>query len=234
VSQPVPNHESRIPGSRITNPESRIPRSLPALYAIVDVELAERVGRTPVDVARAFLAGGARLLQLRAKTMASGAFLLLATELVALASGRGAIVIVNDRADIARLAGAGGVHLGQEDLAPARARSILGGEALIGLSTHSGAQLEAARREPVDYLAIGPVFGTVTKATGYRAVGLASVARAARTGPPIVAIGGITLDNARSVIEAGAASVAVISDLLTGGDPEARVRSFVQRLDPRI
>lgn len=137
---------------------------------------------------------------------------------------------MNDRADIARLAAADGVHLGQDDLAPAAARVILGPSATIGLSTHTVSQLDAAATEPVDYIAIGPVFGTATKDTGYDAVGLEMVRRAATYGRPVVAIGGITLDTAASVIAAGARSVAVIGDLLTSGDPTARVRAYVERL----
>jgi thiamine-phosphate pyrophosphorylase len=208
---------------RIPNPEPRIP----TLYAIIDVDVAQHGGWQPIDLARAFLAGGARLLQLRAKRLPSGAFLTLAIELVSLARAHGATIVINDRPDISRLAGADGVHLGQDDLAPAQARSILGKDALIGRSTHTERQLDLASREPVDYVAIGPVFSTATKATGYEAVGLDAVTRAARTSLPVVAIGGITLDNAQSVLDAGAASVAVIADLLTGGDPEARVRAFL-------
>ena len=100
---------------------------------------------------------------------------------------------------------------------------------MIGRSTHTDAQLEAAANEPVDYIAIGPVFGTATKATGYDAVGLAMVRRATAYGRPVVAIGGITLETAPAAIGAGAASVAVIGDLLRG-DPASRVRAFVQQL----
>jgi thiamine-phosphate pyrophosphorylase len=167
---------------------------------------------------------------LRAKRLPSGAFLEAAASLTLLAHGRGAVLIVNDRADIARLSGADGVHLGQDDLDPASARRLLGTAAMIGRSTHTEAQLEAAANEPVDYIAVGPVFATSTKATGYDAVGLAMVRRAARLGRPVVAIGGITLDSAASVLEAGAASVAVIRDLLTEGDPAARTRAFVKQL----
>jgi thiamine-phosphate pyrophosphorylase len=128
------------------------------------------------------------------------------------------------------LSGADGVHLGQDDLAPSAARPIVGDAAIIGRSTHTETELDAAAKEPVDYVAIGPVFGTATKATGHDAVGLEMVRRATRTGRPVVAIGGITLDTAASVIAAGAASVAVISDLLATGDPESRVRAYVERL----
>ncbi len=151
-------------------------------------------------------------------------------EIVALAHARGALVIVNDRADIARLSGADGVHLGQTDLPPEVARRVLGRDRIIGRSTHTVTELVAAATEPIDYVAIGPVFGTSSKATGHDAVGLAMVHRAAEFGRPVVAIGGITLDNAPSVFAAGAGSVAVISDLLAGGDPTARARAFVERL----
>jgi thiamine-phosphate pyrophosphorylase len=153
-----------------------------------------------------------------------------ARAIVALAHSAGATVIINDRADIARLAGADGVHLGQDDLPPAAARRIVGDEAIIGWSTHAITQLEAAAKQPVDYVAIGPVFGTSTKNTGYEPVGLEMVRRAGATGRPVVAIGGITLETAASVIEAGAASVAIIGDLLAGSNPEERTRAFVARL----
>jgi thiamine-phosphate pyrophosphorylase len=152
------------------------------------------------------------------------------------AHAAGASVIVNDRADIARLAGADGVHLGQEDLEPAEARRILGPNAILGLSTHSADQVRAAAREPVDYIAVGPIFGTSTKDTGYGSVGTALVAEAAgilresRGRLPLVAIGGITLQQALDVILAGAASVAVISDLLATSNPESRVREYLQVL----
>src|SRR5262249_55234244 len=133
-------------------------------------------------------------------------------------------IIVNDRADVARLTGAAGVHVGQEDLAPTVVRAILGEPAIVGWSTHTPAQLDASFAEPISYVAVGPVFATTTKSTGYEALGLARVrdaaARAARPGIPLVAIGGITLDRAESVLAQGAAAVAVISDLLVTGDPE--------------
>ena len=143
-----------------------------------------------------------------------------------------AAVIVNDRADLARLSGAAGVHVGQDDLPPAAVRAVVGADAIVGYSTHDITQIEAAAREPVTYVAIGPVFGTRTKNTGYEAVGLEMVRTAHRLaqGRPVVAIGGITLETAASVLDAGATSVAVISDLLAGGDPRARVAAYVQRL----
>lgn len=171
-------------------------------------------------------------MQIRAKHLASGPLLDLCDDLVNAASTMDAAIIVNDRADLARMSGAAGVHVGQEDLAPAAARAIVGPNAIVGYSTHNVEQVQAALAEPVTYLAVGPVFGTRTKATGYEAVGLELVAAAARLAAerPVVAIGGITLDNARSVLDAGATAVAVISDLIVGGNPRARVEAYVRAL----
>ncbi len=215
-------------------PTRKDSRPLFPLCAILDREVATAHGWTFLDLAAAYLTGGARFLQLRAK-QATGAWLLETTSaLVALARPAGALVVVNDRADVARLAGADGVHVGQDDLTPAQVRPIVGERAIVGLSTHTTAQIESAIAQPVSYVAIGPVFGSVTKATGYNAVGLdavrAAAARAATRGLPVVAIGGITLDTAPAVLGAGAASVAVIGDLLATGQPEARVRAYVERL----
>ena len=166
--------------------------------------------------------------------MPGDAFLATAAAVVQLAHRHQALVVVNDRADIARLAGADGVHVGQQDLPPVAVRALAGKEAIVGLSTHTLEQVDSAVGQPVTYVAIGPVFGTLTKETGYEKVGLDVVREAARRaaarGLPLVAIGGITLENAVSVLESGAASVAVISDLLGKGDPEARVRAYVERL----
>jgi thiamine-phosphate pyrophosphorylase len=174
-----------------------------------------------------------RFLQIRAKSLPSGAFLQLVDAVVGIASRVHCVVIVNDRVDVARLGVADGVHVGQEDLSPAAARLQLGPEAIVGLSTHTEAQLHAAVMEPVDYVAIGPVFDTATKKTGYDAVGLEAVTLARRIIPahvPIIAIGGITLANARSILDAGASSVAVIGDLLAGGNPGGRAADYLKLL----
>ena len=204
------------------------PASLPRLQAILDVDVAERAGWTPLALARAFFDGGAKFLQLRAKQLPSAKFLELCDDVVALGQEYGAAVIVNDRVDLARMSGADGVHLGQDDLPPADARTLLGPEAIIGWSTHDTTQIARASNEPVSYIAVGPVFGTRTKETGYAPVGLDLISVAAREVPgrPIVAIGGITLASAPSVWDAGAATVAVIGDLLAGGAPAARVASY--------
>ena len=169
---------------------------------------------------------------MRAKQLSSGALLELCEELVGVGASFGGGIVVNDRADVAKMSAAAGVHVGQDDITPRAARSIVGPDAIVGCSTHTIEQMTAAVSEPVDYIAVGPVFGTRTKETGYDAVGLELVLAAARVarGMPIVGIGGITLDNARSVLEAGASAVAVISDLLTTGDPRARTAAFVRAL----
>jgi thiamine-phosphate pyrophosphorylase len=210
--------------------------TLPRLYAVIDADVAAAHGWTVTDLARACLDGGATLLQLRGKSRSLQWTLEAADAIVAMA-GAAATVIVNDRADVARLAGASGVHVGQDDLSPAEARAIVGAGRCIGLSTHSPGQVDLAILEPIDYLAVGPVHDTTTKDTGFQAVGhdlvryAAERTRSRAAGAlPVVAIGGITLDRAPAAIAAGASSVAVISDLLVDGNPAARVKTFVERL----
>jgi len=209
------------------------PPTLSPLCAIVDADVAVRAGWTPPDLARACLAGGARFLQLRAKLAPSALFLEWAETIAADARAHDALFVVNDRFDIALLAGVPALHVGQDDLPAGRVREALGPDAVIGLSTHTPEQIDAALRQPISYLAIGPVFGTATKETGYEAIGLdrvraaAEAAQAQTPALPVVAIGGITLDRAASVIAAGATSVAVITDLLATNNPEQRVRDYL-------
>ena len=204
--------------------------SIQKLYAIVDVDACAHAGWAPRELARAYLQGGARLLQLRAKDLGGAAFLDLAAAMVNDARGVEGRVIVNDRADIAALSGAAGVHVGQDDLPVQDVRRIVGAEAIVGLSTHTRAQLNDALGQPISYVAIGPIFDTSTKATGYEAVGLQMIrdahALASPKGIPVVAIGGITLDRVTDVWDAGAASAAIISDLLARR-PEERVRQYL-------
>jgi thiamine-phosphate pyrophosphorylase len=212
---------------------------LPRFYAILDHDAAAAAGWTVAALARACFDAGARLVQVRAKSLPSGELLRVCAEVARDASRFDAIVVVNDRADVAQLV-SGGVHVGQDDLPPARARALVGPTAVVGFSTHSREQVIRALAEPISYLAVGPVFGTRTKDTGYDAVGLDLVRRAVTAAAgasapggaplPVVAIGGITLETARSVIDAGASAVAVISDLLAGGDPSARVRAYLATL----
>ncbi len=174
--------------------------------------------------------GGAELLQIRAKDESSAALLALVERAVAAARRRGARIVVNDRADLARLADADGVHVGQTDLPVESVRSIVGSDKIVGLSTHDRAQVDAALATAASYIAVGPIFSTATKDTGYAARGLDLVAYAAGRGTPVVAIGGITLERAPAVIAAGASALAVITDILAGDDPEARVRAYRDRL----
>ena len=201
-------------------------------HAILDTGAAQAAGWALPDLARAFLDGGALCIQIRAKALASGPLLDLCDAIVRLAEPYRARIIVHDRADIAAMSGAAGVHVGQEDLHPKAARAIVGPDAIVGVSTHTTDQVAAATDEPVSYIAIGPVFGTTTKATGYRALGLDLVTAAARQarGRPVVAIGGITLETAPAVLAAGADAVAIISDLLATSDPAERVRRIVMAL----
>ena len=205
---------------------------LPRLQAILDLDAAEAAGWAVSDLLAAFLDGGAQCIQIRAKHLASAPLLALCELAVREAAPYRAAIIVNDRPDLAVLAGAAGVHVGQDDLAPAAARAIVGADAIVGCSTHTVEQVEAAVREPVSYIAVGPVFGTRTKNTGHDAVGLDFVATAARLAAPlpVVAIGGITLTNAVSVVDAGAAAVAIISDLLVDKDVAGRTRAYLRRL----
>ena len=206
----------------------------PPLYPIVDEGAANLAGHSVAGLAEAFLAGGARLLQLRAKLAPSGRFVQQTQALAGLAQPFGALVVVNDRFDVALAANVRSVHVGQDDVPVAMVRRFLGPEGIIGYSTHTREQVDAALYEPIDYLAVGPIFATASKDPGYDPVGLDLVRYAAsRTELPIVAIGGITLERAKSVIDAGARSVAVIGDLLSTGDPEARVREFLRVLAAR-
>lgn len=202
--------------------------SFPSLHTILDADAAAQAGWTPADLASVFLTAGATCIQLRAKHVPAGAFLQLCDRVVKAAAPYGATVIVNDRADLAVMSGASGVHVGQDDLEPAAVRDLLGDDRIVGYSTHSVPQIEAALDEPVSYIAVGPVFGTRTKDTGYDPVGLKLVTEASRLarGLPVVAIGGITLETAAQVLAAGASSVAVIGDLLAGGDPAARIADY--------
>jgi len=204
------------------------------LNAIVDDDVATRAGWNVIDLARAYLEGGATFLQLRAKQRSSAWLLDVSDQLVVLARASNAQIIVNDRADVAQMSGAAGVHVGQDDLPPEAVRRLVGLGRIIGFSTHSTAQIDHAVEQPVDYVAVGPVFGTASKDTGYDAVGLRLVeeaaTRARRRGLRIVAIGGITLDRAADVIGAGADAVAVIADLLSTGDPRARVAQYLDKL----
>ena len=144
----------------------------------------------------------------------------------------GATYVVNDRADIALMAGAVAVHIGQDDLPPEAVRRMVGSEVAVGFSTHNEQQLRSGDQEPVDYLAFGPVFGTASKENADPTVGVEELARLRPlTRKPLVAIGGITRVNVRQVFEAGADSVAVISDLVSDDLP-GRIAEWLELTTP--
>jgi thiamine-phosphate pyrophosphorylase len=202
----------------------------PIVYPIIDTAVCAAHGIDPVALAKACLRGGAALLQLRAKEDSSASFVALADQIVDAARGAGARVVINDRADVARMVGAAGAHVGQTDLPVEAVREIVGPDGIVGVSTHDRAQIDRALETSATYIAVGPVFQTRTKNTGYEARGLDLIRQAAGRGKPVVAIGGVTLERAAEVAAAGASALAVITDILAGGDPEARVRAFVERL----
>ena len=206
----------------------------PPLCAIVDATTAARHGWDVPELAEAYLKGCARWLQIRAAGVSSSTFQRWCDRIVEAAHRYDATVVVNDRADVARLAGAAGVHVGQQDISVEDARRQLGARAIVGLSTHTIAELDASRALAVTYVAVGPIYVTTTKMTGYSEAGLGLVRAASDLRParPVVAIGGITLGRAPEVLRAGASSVAVISDLLRGNDPASRVRAYVTALAP--
>jgi thiamine-phosphate pyrophosphorylase len=177
------------------------------------------------------LAAGVRLLQLRDKHASSRdlyASARLVTECVHRAGG---IFIVNDRADVALAVQADGVHLGQDDLPADSGRAIVGTGKIVGYSTHNLEQLREADRSTADYIAFGPIFSTASKANPDATVGLAGLAEARKaTRKPLVAIGGITLENAREVIDAGADSIAVIRGLVGATDIGRRAEEFLEKV----
>ena len=202
--------------------------SLPRLYPITDAGLS---GRSHAEQVERLAAGGATLVQLRDKNASPRDLYESAVDAVKAARRLGIVLIINDRADIAIAAGADGVHLGQDDLPPDRVRALLGPDRIIGFSTHTLEQATAADSLPIDYIAVGPMFQTSTKANPDPVVDLAMLGEIKRrVSKPLVCIGGITLERARLLIEAGADSVAVISDLYSTGDPTARTREFLRRL----
>ena len=188
---------------------------LPTIYPITDTRLS---GLSHAEQVEQLAAGGATLIQLREKHAGAREFYDQAVETIRVARSKGVRIIINDRVDIALCAGADGVHLGQDDMPPEAARRLLGPKAIVGYSTHNIGQAVAAKDLPIDYIAIGPIFETSTKQDPDPVVGLDGL-RAVRSviaGIPIVAIGGIGIENICSVIAAGANSAALIGALYAG------------------
>ncbi len=200
----------------------------PAFYPIIDVYLLAQAGIAPAGMARALVRAGVRLAQLRHKGPYTRETLSQAEEIGRILKEGHVRFVINDRVDVALMLHADGVHLGQGDLPPASVRKIVGPGMAVGFSTHNEAQLRDADREPVDYLAFGPIFGTRSKENPDPVVGLAELARLRPlTRKPLVAIGGITRANARQVLATGADSVAVISGLLDA-DLDARLAEWME------
>ncbi|HUJ82840.1 MAG TPA: thiamine phosphate synthase [Candidatus Acidoferrales bacterium] len=196
----------------------------PPVYAIVDAEL---VGERALAVSEELVEAGVELIQYRDKKATPRRLFEICAALAVRLRGR-AKFIVNDRADVSALCDAGGVHVGQEDLGVEDARAVCGAR-WVGISTHNSEQLSAALRTSADYIAVGPVFATTTKKNPDPVVGLEFVAQVrALTRKPIVAIGGISVDNAESVYRAGADSVAVIRDLMATGKPAVRAAEYLR------
>jgi thiamine-phosphate pyrophosphorylase len=201
---------------------------LDRFYPILDSGLLARAGVDALDLARVLVGAGARLVQYRHKAAYSREVYEQAKAIGRIVQQAGGLYVINDRADIALMLGADGVHLGQDDLPPAAVRRIAGGKLIIGFSTHNEQQLRAGGREPVDYLAIGPIFGTASKQNPDAVVGLEELRRLRTlTEKPLVAIGGITRERATSAIDAGADSLAVLSDLVSEDLP-ARAAEWVR------
>jgi thiamine-phosphate pyrophosphorylase len=195
------------------------------VYAILDGRVLTARGIALAAAAAALLDGGLRLLQIRWKESWNHDVYAEAVQVADLCQRAGATLVINDRADVARLLGAG-VHVGQSDLQPADVRRIAGPNCLVGYSTHNEEQFRAALSEPVDYVALGPVYGTASKDNPDPVVGLAQLARLRTVSVrPVVAIGGITLERAAEVWRAGADSIAVIGDLYPAGCTPASIRS---------
>ena len=202
---------------------------LPRLYMILDAALSTV---PDAECAQKLAAAGVRLLQYRNKSASSCALFEASKKLSLFLVPHGISFLVNDRADVAFLSGATGVHVGQEDLGVEEARSVLGTNKLVGVSTHNLKQFQRAAATSADYIAVGPVFSTSTKTRPDPVIGTDFIRKVRPlTDKPIVAIGGVTLGRVAEVIQAGADSVAVISDILLAPDPGQRARQYIDLLE---
>jgi thiamine-phosphate pyrophosphorylase len=203
---------------------SGLPNS-PFVYAITDRSLA---GEPDISViVRQLSQGKAGLIQIREKNISTSEFTALAASAVETAAEYNIPILINDRVDVALYSGARGVHLGDDEMPPKEARKLLGTEAIIGVSCHSISDVKKALEEPLDYIAVGPIYPTETKQLKYEVVGLELIRQArAISHLPLVAIGGITGENAKGIISAGADSVSVISMLMVSGEIEKRTANL--------
>jgi thiamine-phosphate pyrophosphorylase len=201
---------------------------MPRLYVILDAGLMTGSAEA---TAKQLIEAGVRMLQYRSKGGGARETLEVSRKLAAIAATGGATFFVNDRPDIACMAGASGVHVGQTDLSVEDARTVIGPEKWIGVSTHNEGQFRAAIQTSADYVAVGPIFATKSKRNPDPVIGTEFIRRVrGLTTKPIVAIGGITLERAAEVMEAGADSVAVISDIVKAEYPATRARQFLDKL----
>lgn len=201
---------------------------LPRLYVILDAALLTAPEK---ECAQELADAGVRLLQYRNKKASARELLVASRELAGELVPRGVCFFVNDRADVALLAGASGVHVGQEDLDAGQARAVVGAGKYVGVSTHNLEQFRSAAASLADYIAVGPIFATSSKANPDPVVGTEFLRKVrSLTEKPIVAIGGITLERAAEVIEAGADSLAVISDILRADSPGKRAGQYLELL----
>lgn len=192
---------------------------LPRFYPILDTAALERCGGNVVQAAEALLTAGAEILQLRHKSHFDRELFRHTERVAELCRQAGALFVMNDRADIAMMLDCA-IHVGQDDLPPADVRRIAGSTRVLGFSTHNEAQIRAAASEPIDYVALGPIFGTLSKLNPDPEVGLQELRRLKPLAQvPLVAIGGVTRQSAPAVWAAGADSIAVVSDLY----PDVRV-----------
>jgi thiamine-phosphate pyrophosphorylase len=203
------------------------------LYLVTDRSLAR--GRSIAWLVEAAVRGGVTAVQLREKSCPASDFVQLGRELKKLLAPHQVPLIVNDRVDLALEIGADGVHIGQRDMAPGRARKLLGPDAIIGLSIETIEQARAAVSLDVDYLGVGPVFATATKMDAAPPLGLAALAQVrAISRHRVVAIGGIGLENARQAIHSGADGVAIVSAICAAGDPERAARDLRESIDAAL
>jgi thiamine-phosphate pyrophosphorylase len=204
-----------------------------AVYVLTDRHAAGE--RALIDVVRAAVRGGATVVQLRDKGSSTRDTIELGRALIAIARPAGVPLIVNDRADVALAIDADGVHVGQEDMPAPLARQIIGPERILGVSAGTIEEARQAEGEGADYLGVGDVYGTPTKADAGTPIGLSGLAEISRAvSIPVVAIGGITLANAAATIQAGAAGVAVISAVIGAPDPEQAARQLLKAITGQI
>jgi thiamine-phosphate pyrophosphorylase len=201
---------------------------LPKIYPITDKKLAHRTSH--LSILKELVRGGAQLVQIRDKSTPVRELMLDLCRCVEFASSKGVVLIVNDRCDLALSCAASGVHLGQDDLPAEKARAVLGRGKILGLSTHSLSQVRKSLRLSIQYIGFGPVYATATKADSSPATGLRNLARACRESTvPVVAIGGIGLEQIHEVLQAGVASAAVISALMNAKNLAGAMQKFLEK-----